>query len=55
MLRRVVRVWALWRSNPDLLSHLQAGLVRVLAADPKLLELAYGRAIFDIYGAKERP
>ena len=29
---------------------MQAGLVRVLAADPKLMELAYGRAIFDTYG-----
>ena len=27
-----------------------AGLVRVWAADPKLMELAYGRAIFDRYG-----
>jgi hypothetical protein len=27
-----------------------AGLVRVLAADPKLMELAYGRAVFDSYG-----
>jgi DNA segregation ATPase FtsK/SpoIIIE, S-DNA-T family len=26
------------------------GLVRVLAADPKLMELAYGRVIFDTYG-----
>src|SRR2546430_13594434 len=26
------------------------GLVRVWAADPKLMELAYGRAIFDRYG-----
>ena len=30
---------------------MQAGLVRILAADPKLMELAYGRAIFDTYGA----
>ena len=30
---------------------LQAGLVRVLAADPKLMELAYGRVIFESYGA----
>ena len=30
---------------------MHAGLVRVLAADPKLMELAYGRAIFDRYGA----
>jgi S-DNA-T family DNA segregation ATPase FtsK/SpoIIIE len=27
-----------------------AGLVRVQAADPKLMELAFGRAIFDRYG-----
>ena len=30
---------------------MRAGLVRVLAADPKLMELAYGRVIFDTYGA----
>ena len=29
---------------------MQVGLVRVLAADPKLMELAFGRAIFDRYG-----
>src|SRR5262249_51633649 len=29
---------------------MQDGLVRVLAADPKLMELAFGRAIFDRYG-----
>ena len=29
---------------------MQAGLVRVLAADPKLMELAYGRIIFETYG-----
>ena len=28
----------------------QAGLVRVLAADPKLMELAFGRVIFERYG-----
>ena len=28
----------------------QAGLVRVLAADPKLMELAFGRAVFERYG-----
>jgi len=27
------------------------GLVRVLAADPKLMELAYGRVIFESYGS----
>jgi DNA segregation ATPase FtsK/SpoIIIE, S-DNA-T family len=40
-------VWSLIRA---LLGLLQAGLVRVLAADPKVMELAYGRAIFDHYG-----
>ena len=29
---------------------LRAGLVRLLGADPKLMELAYGRDIFDRYG-----
>jgi S-DNA-T family DNA segregation ATPase FtsK/SpoIIIE len=29
---------------------MQTGLVRILAADPKLMELAYGRIIFDTYG-----
>jgi S-DNA-T family DNA segregation ATPase FtsK/SpoIIIE len=29
---------------------MQDGLVRVLAADPKLMELAFGRIIFDTYG-----
>ena len=29
---------------------MRLGLVRPLAADPKLMELAYGRAIFDRYG-----
>src|SRR6185312_6851010 len=29
---------------------MQQGLVRVLAADPKLMELAYGRVIFESYG-----
>ena len=33
---------------------MRAGLVRVLAADPKLMELAYGRVIFDTYGALRR-
>ena len=28
-----------------------AGLVRLLAADPKRMELSYGREIFDTYGA----
>ena len=29
---------------------MQDGLVRVLAADPKLMELAFGRIIFDTHG-----
>ena len=33
-----------------LLPAMVAGLVRIWAADPKLMELAYGRAIFDRYG-----
>ena len=33
-----------------MLGLLQAGLVRVLAADPKVMELAYGRPIFDTCG-----
>jgi S-DNA-T family DNA segregation ATPase FtsK/SpoIIIE len=40
-------LWGLVRAMFPLL---QAGLVRVLAADPKLMELAYGRVIFDTYG-----
>jgi S-DNA-T family DNA segregation ATPase FtsK/SpoIIIE len=32
---------------------MRSGLVRVLAADPKLMELAYGRTIFDTYGRYE--
>jgi S-DNA-T family DNA segregation ATPase FtsK/SpoIIIE len=43
-------IWSLIRA---LLSHMRAGLVRVLAADPKLMELAYGRAIFDTWGQYE--
>ncbi len=30
---------------------MEVGLVRVLAADPKLMELAFGRAIFEAYGS----
>jgi S-DNA-T family DNA segregation ATPase FtsK/SpoIIIE len=41
-------LWGLVRAMSPLM---QQGLVRVLAADPKLMELAYGRAIFDTYGA----
>ena len=33
-----------------MLGPLRAGLVRILAADPKVMELAYGRAIFDTCG-----
>ena len=40
-------LWSLIRAMFPLM---QAGLVRVLAADPKLMELAYGRVIFDMYG-----
>jgi S-DNA-T family DNA segregation ATPase FtsK/SpoIIIE len=41
-------IWSLIRA---VLGLLQAGLVRILAADPKVMELAYGRAIFDTCGA----
>jgi S-DNA-T family DNA segregation ATPase FtsK/SpoIIIE len=41
-------LWALIRA---MLPAMRQGLVRVLAADPKLMELAYGRVIFDTYGA----
>jgi S-DNA-T family DNA segregation ATPase FtsK/SpoIIIE len=40
----------LWSIIRAMLPALAAGLVRVWAADPKLMELAYGRAIFDRYG-----
>jgi S-DNA-T family DNA segregation ATPase FtsK/SpoIIIE len=40
-------LWGLVRAMFPLM---QSGLVRVLAADPKLMELAFGRAIFDRYG-----
>jgi S-DNA-T family DNA segregation ATPase FtsK/SpoIIIE len=43
----------LWGIVRAMLSLMRAGLVRVLAADPKLMELAYGRAIFDSYGQYE--
>ena len=43
----------LWGLIRALLGHMESGLVRVLAADPKLMELAYGRAIFDRYGQYE--
>ena len=41
-------LWGLVRAMFPLL---QSGLVRVLAADPKLMELAYGRVIFESYGS----
>ena len=41
----------LWGLVRAMFPHLQAGLARVLAADPKLMELAYGRVIFETYGA----
>jgi S-DNA-T family DNA segregation ATPase FtsK/SpoIIIE len=40
----------LWSIIRAMLPALAAGVVRVWAADPKLMELAYGRAIFDRYG-----
>ena len=43
-------IWGLIRA---LLGPMRAGLVRILAADPKLMELAYGRAIFDTWGRYE--
>jgi S-DNA-T family DNA segregation ATPase FtsK/SpoIIIE len=41
-------LWGLVRAMFPLM---QTGLVRVLAADPKLMELAYGRVIFESYGS----
>jgi S-DNA-T family DNA segregation ATPase FtsK/SpoIIIE len=41
-------IWSLIRA---MLGLLHAGLVRILAADPKVMELAYGRTIFDTCGA----
>jgi DNA segregation ATPase FtsK/SpoIIIE, S-DNA-T family len=40
----------LWSLIRALLGLTRAGLVHILAADPKVMELAYGRAIFDHYG-----
>jgi DNA segregation ATPase FtsK/SpoIIIE, S-DNA-T family len=40
----------LWSLIRAMLGLLQAGLVKILAADPKVMELAYGRAIFDTCG-----
>jgi len=40
----------LWSIVRAMFPAMVAGLVQVWAADPKLMELAYGRAIFDRYG-----
>ena len=40
----------LWSIVRAMFPAMVAGLVRIWAADPKLMELAYGRAIFDRYG-----
>jgi S-DNA-T family DNA segregation ATPase FtsK/SpoIIIE len=40
----------LWSIIRAMLPAMMAGLVQIWAADPKLMELAYGRAIFDRYG-----
>ena len=40
----------LWGLVRAMLPLMRSGLVRVLAADPKLMELAFGRIIFDLYG-----
>jgi DNA segregation ATPase FtsK/SpoIIIE, S-DNA-T family len=40
-------IWGLIRA---LQPAMHAGLVRILAADPKVMELAFGRAIFDAWG-----
>jgi DNA segregation ATPase FtsK/SpoIIIE, S-DNA-T family len=40
----------LWGLVRAMFPAMRSGLVRVLAADPKLMELAYGRVIFDTYG-----
>jgi S-DNA-T family DNA segregation ATPase FtsK/SpoIIIE len=40
----------LWGLVRAMFPAMRDGLVRVLAADPKLMELAYGRVIFDTYG-----
>ena len=41
-------IWSLIRA---MLPAIRAGLVRVLAADPKLMELAYGRPLFSWYAS----
>jgi S-DNA-T family DNA segregation ATPase FtsK/SpoIIIE len=40
----------LWSLVRVMFPLMQQGLVRVLAADPKVMELAFGRVIFDTYG-----
>jgi S-DNA-T family DNA segregation ATPase FtsK/SpoIIIE len=40
----------LWGLVRAMLPLMRGGLVKVLAADPKLMELAFGRVIFDTYG-----
>jgi S-DNA-T family DNA segregation ATPase FtsK/SpoIIIE len=40
----------LWSLIRAMLPAMAAGLVRVWACDPKLMELAFGRALFDRYG-----
>jgi DNA segregation ATPase FtsK/SpoIIIE, S-DNA-T family len=41
----------LWGRVRAMFPAMRSGLVRVLAADPKWMELAYDRVIFDTYGA----
>jgi S-DNA-T family DNA segregation ATPase FtsK/SpoIIIE len=41
----------LWDLIRAMLPAMAAGLVRVLACDPKLMELAFGRALFERYGS----
>jgi S-DNA-T family DNA segregation ATPase FtsK/SpoIIIE len=43
----------LWAFIRGILPALENGTVRILGADPKLMELAYGRALFDRYGRYE--
>ena len=43
----------LWGIIRGLLPALSDGTVQILGADPKLMELAYGRALFDRYGRYE--
>jgi DNA segregation ATPase FtsK/SpoIIIE, S-DNA-T family len=43
----------LWAIIRGILSALADGTARILGADPKLMELAYGRALFDRYGRYE--